>query len=180
MVYHPFHESSLNTHGAFKFDQHEFDPASATPLTTKRNVPKSPPGSDTPFYHKHAVLSAARYNPGKYEKQYKGLGYSIDKSLSQKSRIVFYNKSTRRAVIAYKGTDPTHVSDLIADGQIANGMAPCLSGRFRGAEKAYKQARRKYGAENVQVTGHGRKSSSAHWVKVWSERHCFRTWRWTA
>lgn len=147
-------------HDLFKFDSHEFDPSRATPLTTRRNVPKTP-GIDTPFYHEHALLSAAAYNPTKYEKQYKGLGYDIDQGLSQKSRTVFYNKSTQKAVIAYKGTDPSHLSDLIADGQIANGMAPYLSGRFRGAEKVYRQARRKYGASNVEVTGHSLGGSQA-------------------
>ena len=42
------------------------------------------------------------------------------------------------------GTDPKHINDLIADGQIFNGMDEYLSGRFRGAEKAYRAAK-KYG-----------------------------------
>ena len=151
---------SLNAHDLFKFDQHEFDPAKRTPITTRRNIPKAP-GSDQPFYHEHAVLSAAAYNPAKYKKQYEGLGYSIDSSLSQKSRTVFYNKERHKAVIAYKGTDPKHMSDLIADGQIVNGMAPYLSGRFRGAEKVYRQTRRKYGKANVEVTGHSLGGSQA-------------------
>lgn len=66
---------------------------------------------------------------------------------------MFYNKKKNTAVIAYKGTNPSHVSDLIADGQIANGMDQYLSGRFRGAKKVYRQTTKKYGKEHVQITG---------------------------
>ena len=64
-------------------------------------------------------------------------------------------------MIAYKGTDPKHISDLIADGQIFNGMDEYLSGRFKGAEKAYRNTAKKYGKENVQVTGHSLGGSQA-------------------
>ena len=123
-------------------------------VTKPKDLPRSEDDSNQPFYHEHAVLSQAAYDPAKYQKNYQDLGYELDQDLSQKSRSVFYNKGKNRAVIAYKGTDPSHLSDLIADGQIVNGMDEYLSGRFRGAEKVYRQATKKYGRENVQVTGH--------------------------
>ena len=65
-----------------------------------------------PFYHEHAVLSHAAYDPLKLRKNYQQLGYELDEDLSEKSRSVFYNKTNNRAVVAYNGTDPTHLSDL--------------------------------------------------------------------
>ena len=130
-------------------------------VTKNRDLPRSEDDPNQPFYHEHAVLSQAAYDPVKFRKNYQHLGYELDEDLSQKSRSVFYNKTKNRAVVAYKGTDPTHLSDLIADGQIVNGMDEYLSGRFRGAEKAYRQATKKYGKENVQVTGHSLGGSQA-------------------
>jgi len=40
-------------------------------------------------------------------------------------------------------------------------MDEYLSGRFRGAEKAYRNTAKKYGKENVQVTGHSLGGSQA-------------------
>ena len=130
-------------------------------LTKHKDLPRSENDANQPFYHEHAVLSQAAYDPIKFKSNYQQLGYEVDNELSQPSRTVFYNKSNNKAVIAYKGTDPKHVSDLIADGQIFNGMDEYLSGRFRGAEKAYRNTAKKYGKENVQVTGHSLGGSQA-------------------
>ena len=40
-------------------------------------------------------------------------------------------------------------------------MDEYLSGRFKGAEKAYRNTAKKYGKENVQVTGHSLGGSQA-------------------
>ena len=130
-------------------------------LTKAKDLPRSAEDSNQPFYHEHAVLSQAAYDPVKYKANYQQLGYELDPELSQPSRSVFYNKTKNKAVIAYKGTDPKHISDLIADGQIVNGMDEYLSGRFRGAEQAYRNTAKKYGKENVQVTGHSLGGSQA-------------------
>lgn len=123
-------------------------------LTKNKDLPASADDSNKPFYHEHAVLSQAAHDPVNFKSDYQQLGYELDPELSQPSRSGFYNKSKNKAVIAYKGTDPKHISDLITDGQIFNGMDEYLSGRFRGAEKAYRNTAKKYGKENVQVTGH--------------------------
>ncbi len=91
-------------------------------LTKHKDLPRSKEDGNQPFYHEHAVLSQAACDPVKFKYNYQQLGYEIDPELSQPSRTVFYHKSKNKAVIAYKGTDPKHVSDLIADGQIFNGM----------------------------------------------------------
>lgn len=123
-------------------------------------LPKTP-GSDKPFYHDHAVLSQAAYNPKKYETQTQGLGYEIDKDLSSRSRTVYYHRYTGKAVVAYKGTTPSSWKDLVADAHIASLIPNHLSGRFRGAEATYRKARSKYGADNVEVTGHSLGGSQA-------------------
>ena len=130
-------------------------------LTKAKDLPRSDADPNQPFYHEHAVLSQAAYDPVKFRNGYQDLGYEVDGELSQKSRTVFYNKTKKTAVIAYKGTHPSHISDLIADGQIFNGMDQYLSGRFRGAEKVYRQAVGKYGKDHVQVTGHSLGGSQA-------------------
>ena len=145
-------------------------------LTKHKDLPRSENGANQPFYHEHAVLSHAAYDPVKFKSNYQQLGYQVDNELSQPSRTVFYNNSKNKAVIAYKGTDPKHISDLIVDGQIFNGMDEYLSGRFTGAEKAYRNTAKKYGKENVQVTGHSLGGSQAVHVgrKYGVERTAFK------
>ena len=72
-------------------------------LTKHKDFPRSPDDSNQPFYHKHALLSQAAYDPIKYKSNYQQLGYEVDNELSQPSRTVFYNKSKNKAVIAYDG-----------------------------------------------------------------------------
>ncbi len=107
-------------------------------LTKHTDLPRSENDANQPFYHEHVVLSQAAYDPVKFKFNHQQLGYEVDNELSQPSKTVFDNKSKNKVVIAYKGTDPKHVSDLIADGQIFNGIIldEYVSGRFRGAEKA--------------------------------------------
>ena len=49
----------------------------------------------------------------------------------------------------------------LEDDQILNGTSAYLSGRFRGAEKVYRQAWRKCGSDSVEVTGHSLGGSQA-------------------
>ena len=131
------------------------------------NIPRSKVVSDKPWYHEHALLSAAAYDNAKYKDQYTALGYTVDPDLSQKSRTVFYNKARNKAVIAYKGTTPSlnpiH-SDLAADLGILANVPKYLIGRFRGAEKVYNQTKKKYGKDNIEVTGHSLGGSQALYI----------------
>jgi len=129
-------------------------------LTKHKDLPRSENDANQPFYHEHTVLSQAAYDPIKFKSNCQQLGYEVDNELSQPSRKVFYNKSKNKAVVAYKGIDPKHIYDLIVDGQIFNAMDEYLSGRFR-ADKAYRNTAKKYGKENVQVTGHSLGGSQA-------------------
>lgn len=108
-------------------------------LTKAKDLPRSDIDVNKPFYHEHAILSQAAYDPIEFQKNYQSFGYEVDDELSQKSRTIFDNK----------------------DGQIVNGMDEYLSGRFRGAEKVDRQAAKKYGKENVLVTGHSLGRSQA-------------------
>jgi len=128
--------------------------------TPASSIP-SKPSSDAPFYHDHAVLSQASYDPKKYRQKTEALGYKIDSQLSTRSRTVYYNKKSGKAVLAYKGTTPSNWRDLAADAGILAGLPTHLIGRFRGAEQAYRNTRSKYGAANVEVTGHSLGGSQA-------------------
>ena len=132
-----------------------------------QNVARSKRDDAKPYYREHAILSAAAYNPSKFRDRYMALGYTIDPDLSQKSRTVFYNPSSKKAVIAYKGMTPSinpiH-SDIAADIGIAAAIPNYLNGRFRGAVQVYNQTKKKYGKSNVEVTGHSLGGSQAMYI----------------
>lgn len=46
-------------------------------LTKAKDLPRSEDDSNQPFYHEHAVLSQAAYDPVKFQKGYQQLGYEI-------------------------------------------------------------------------------------------------------
>lgn len=100
-------------------------------------------------YSEHAQLSKAAYGdesgvPSHYRK---------DLELSTSNHSVYHNTKTNKAVIAYRGTDPNNRDDLATDALLAMGVAGS-SARFKGAVEVAKRAQRKYGANNVELTGH--------------------------
>lgn len=137
------------------------------PFTNNGEAVTSTP--DRPWYAEYASLSAAAYSPQQYSGYTKKMGYTIDKDLSSVSRTVFYHKNSGRAVIAFKGTSPEkwkHITgnDLAADAGILANISPSINGRFRGADKVYRQTAKKYGAKNVEVTGHSLGGSQAVYI----------------
>jgi hypothetical protein len=66
-------------------------------------------------------------------------------------------------VISYRGTNPLDVADLAADAAIALGWNH-MSGRFWEADRTYQAAVKKYGADNVEVTGHSLGGAEALYV----------------
>jgi hypothetical protein len=94
-------------------------------LTEHKDLPWSKEDSNQPFYHEHAVLSQAAYDPVKFKSKYQQLGYAIDSELSQPSRTVFYNKSKNKAVIAYL------MNSIARTGVICFALTTC-SGRQPG------------------------------------------------
>ena len=71
-------------------------------LTKNKDLPRSPDNENQPFYHEHAVLSQAAYDPVKFKSNYQQLGYNLDSELSQPSRSVFYNSSKNKAVSTHE------------------------------------------------------------------------------
>ncbi|NIQ79357.1 MAG: hypothetical protein GTN93_14970, partial [Anaerolineae bacterium] len=75
--------------------------------------------------------------------------------LSNKRNAVYHDPTTRRVVVAFRGTDFSDTYDVWEDVRIATGT-------FAGAERVQKgkdiakQAAKKYGVplEDVELTGH--------------------------
>ena len=109
----------------------------------------------------YARLSELAYLPPKKQTAgAKELGWDVDPDLSDRNRTVFVNPATKKAVLAFRGTDPKNVRDLASDALIAAGLQG-ISPRFRTSEKVAKAAMAKYGAANVVATGHSLGGSQA-------------------
>lgn len=133
-----------------------------------QNIPRSKVTPDKPWYDEYAKLSQAAYDPSKHTDTTRKMGYRIDKQLSSRTHTVYRHRSGK-VVVAYKGTSPEQWkrirgNDLAADLGIALGIPEHLNGRFRQADKVYRQAASKYGAKNVEVTGHSLGGSQAIYI----------------
>jgi hypothetical protein len=80
------------------------------------------------------------------------LGYQVDKDLSTENHTVFFDPYTKKTVVAYRGTIPTKVDDLLADVDIAKGNRKHQ--RFADALEVAQRTNKKYGQDNVTLTGH--------------------------
>lgn len=98
-------------------------------------------------------MARAAYNPDKYSGDYSGQGYEVDRDLSDRHRMVFYNPSSKKAVISFRGTKLNDVGDLYTDFKILKGEE-ANSTRFRNSSNLTRMVMRKYGKENVSLTGH--------------------------
>lgn len=89
-------------------------------------------------------------------------GYTLDSELSDENHVVI-EKPDGNAIVAYRGTDPTNVNDLMADTLILTGKykdAVHLQGtRFNKADEYYRNAVNKY--NDVELTGHSLGGSMA-------------------
>jgi hypothetical protein len=104
-------------------------------------------------YAPYARLSQAAYFPAKAAEMVAADGYTVDAELSNRNRTTFFNPATRQAVVAFRGTHITNPSDLFADYLIATGRTG-LSTRFATSASVVRKANKKYGQDNVTVTGH--------------------------
>ena len=75
------------------------------------------------------------------------------KDLSNIDRAVYQHKYTKKVTIAFRGTDPTNWRDLTTDALMTTGWGAWGS-RFKNARKITEEVIRRYGKENVVVTGH--------------------------
>lgn len=119
---------------------------------------------------KYAVFSEASYRykneldgilekgyTNKLIKEHYGLtDYALDEELSDRNSIVIVGNN--EVVIAYRGTDPNEMSDLVSDIHIMAGTSH-LSGRFEPerfalAEQKYQNTFQKYQENEIKTTGH--------------------------
>ena len=75
------------------------------------------------------------------------------KDLSNVDRAVYQHKKTKKVTIAFRGTDPTNWRDLTTDALMTTGWGSWGT-RFKNARKITEEVIRRYGKENVVVTGH--------------------------
>ena len=79
--------------------------------------------------------------------------YILDNDLSNDDMSVYFNPTSKKAVVAYRGTRPSNISDLSADAAITTNMHS-IHPRFKKAAVLAKKASSKYGKENTRLTGH--------------------------
>lgn len=123
----------------------------------------------------YAHLSDLAYRPAEEQRtRAAALGYQVDGELSNDNRTVFYQPSSGRAVVAFRGTEISNLADLASDALVAAGLQG-FSPRFHTSTKVTKAAMRKYGAGNVVATGHSLGGSQALHVnrRLGVESHAF-------
>ena len=130
--------------------------------------PKIPKGKKIALYQTFSDLAYER-DPLKVQV---GLGqtnsgYKYDPKLSTREQKVFYNPVTRRAVMAFRGTDPhdkkTIVKDFISDAAIFTGTQR-FNKRFRKSDDEFQKLKTKYAGYDVDVTGHSLGGALADYV----------------
>jgi len=118
----------------------------------------------------YAVLSKIAYEKNDPRHVRDSLkSYNLDRiirflpGMSDDNRKTFYNAKTDKVIIAYRGTQPTNVSDLTADTAIFFGVERA-SPRFNEALRHAKAVERAAGKGRVEVTGHSLGGSEALYV----------------
>ena len=77
-----------------------------------------------------------------------------DNKLSHsKKHIVLVDKNSNDIHLSFKGTNPTHLPDLISDGHILLGNETS-NARFREANETYKDVKEKYQDRQIHLSGH--------------------------
>jgi len=98
--------------------------------------------------------------------------WTIDNELSDLNSVVLVNPDDKEMVVSYRGTDPTNISDLIADVGIftgrhrsaIEGVRSHFDDRFSKASKKYENAVEKYPDYKVSTTGHSLGGSQALYI----------------
>ena len=117
-----------------------------------------PPRADANVYKKLSKL-AYKKHAGEIEKELGGTGFELDTSLSDREHKVFYNPSTKKVVVAYRGTDPRDTSSILKDVRSDYHILIGNEGkdsRFKRATKQFKSAMNKYEHQgySFDTTGH--------------------------
>jgi len=99
----------------------------------------------------HALASKNIYSFKNFEAFGDKWNLDIDNSIEGKWGVYVSEKKPDTAIMAFKGTAPTNISDLISDLFIALGETDS-STRFQQALDAYNNVKNKY--KNISITGH--------------------------
>ena len=89
------------------------------------------------------------------------MGYKLDRDLSNAEHKVFIDKDNKPTV-AFRGTKPTKIKDLLTDAAIAVGLGR-FTPRFRESARLMDKVNKKYGAKST-VIGHSLGGSLAEHV----------------
>ena len=81
-------------------------------------------------------------------------GFVYDKSISSNTSKVFYNPSTKQAVVAHMGTQGVADWGNNAIFALAGKTGYKMTSRYREAQEVQKLAEKKYGKENITTIGH--------------------------
>ena len=102
---------------------------------------------------KYKTLINASYlnNNNDAEKLGRSIKYKLDRELSNVKQKVYTHKN--KVVVAFQGTDPTRVRDLVSDGMIIFGLEG-LNTRFKDANKTMDRVNQKYGNKKIITMGH--------------------------
>ena len=109
-------------------------------------------------YSDYAAVSRAAYGDDSYVPS----NYNKDLELSNRNRSVYFDPKTRKAIVGFKGTDPTNSDDLGTDALIALGIYG-VGSRFKNAVETTRAAKAKYEG-GVTVTGHSLGGTQALYV----------------
>jgi hypothetical protein len=102
----------------------------------------------------HEHLASAAY----YKSHPSIHGYHIDKSLSDEETKVYVNKKGK-VIVSFRGT--TTPEDIITDAEIIGGQR---GKRFDKSAEQVRQVIKKYGQENIEVTGHSLGGTIARYI----------------
>lgn len=128
--------------------------------------------------HPYATMSQNSYKRGSDRNV---PGYDIDESLSRDDITVYKHRQSNNVILAFRGTDLSSkvekkkikspkdlwysrgFRDFGADASLAT-YSPEYNHRFYNYKKTTQDAIRKYGQQNVKVTGHSLGGSGALWI----------------
>lgn len=118
------------------------------------------PGSADHRRH-YAAFASLAYQDGEIP-----VGYRMDADLSNRNRKVYVNDTEKKAILAFRGTQPNSkhaAADLGTDLALALNMRDTQS-RFKNALKSAKKTRERYMDYELTLTGHSLGASQAQYV----------------
>lgn len=114
-------------------------------------------------YEAPTDINFAQLSKASYEKNPNIYGYTHLKEYSSPDRTVWRHNNTGHVVVAFRGTNTKNWRDVTSDALLALGQQG-LSHRFYNAKQVTEALIKKYGKENVSVTGHSLGGSEALYV----------------